>query len=182
MNMIALMAMIDDPDELDLFCKIQREYDKKIFNYLYALVKDFHETEDLCQEVFFKIANNISIVKALENNRMRSYVYKIAQNTYRDYCKKLNRMPKTVEANDVADTSIDIESLLISEEEFEDLIKIISGLPETYRDILIMYYVDELDMKSISRSLNVSIGTVKSCISRGTAKLLERIRNEHADD
>ena len=48
MNLIAIMAMIDDPDELELFCTLYGKYDKRIFSYLYEAVGDFHAAEDLC--------------------------------------------------------------------------------------------------------------------------------------
>ena len=182
MNLIAIMAMIDDPDELELFCTLYGKYDKRIFSYLYEAVGDFHAAEDLCQEVFFRLAKSISTVSTLSAERAKSYLYRIAKNVYFDYCEKSKRKPKTLEYVDLADKSADAESLLISEECVENIKKVIAEMPTSVRDALMLHYIDGINAKTIAEVQGKTVSAVKSEISRGTVKLLERIRCSNGYD
>ena len=99
-----------------------------------------------------------------------------------DYCEKSKRKPKTLEYVDLADESADAESLLISEECVENIKKVIAEMPTSVRDALMLHYIDGIDAKTIAEVQGKTVSAVKSEISRGTVKLLERIRCSNGYD
>lgn len=57
--------------------------------------------------------------------------------------------------------------------EWEEMLK---GLDEKYRTILILYYMEELQVKEIAEILDMKENTVKSRLMRGRQKLLENFK------
>lgn len=57
--------------------------------------------------------------------------------------------------------------------EWEEMLK---GLDEKYRVILVLYYMEELQVKEIAEILDMKENTVKSRLMRGRQKLLENFK------
>ena len=53
----------------------------------------------------------------------------------------------------------------------------IAQLPEKYRTVIILKYVDELPLKEISDIMELPIGTVKTRIHRGREALRKKLRH-----
>ncbi len=58
-------------------------------------------------------------------------------------------------------------------EGIEDLRVVVSGLPATHREVLLMRYVDEMSLEEIAAGLSIPLGTVKSRIHNGLKMLAE---------
>lgn len=55
-------------------------------------------------------------------------------------------------------TPVDID--LLEQYDYSQLVKVISELPQIYKDIIYLYYLEELSAKDISKMLNISANTV----------------------
>ena len=67
----------------------------------------------------------------------------------------------------------DVESL-----ELQDLIqREISKLPEKYRSVIVLKYIEELSLNEISSILEMPLGTVKTRIHRGREALRKQLRH-----
>jgi len=75
-----------------------------------------------------------------------------------------------------ADTSLpedDLENLELQ----ETIQKEISKLPEKYRSVIVLKYIEELSLNEISEILDIPLGTVKTRIHRGREALRHQLRN-----
>jgi RNA polymerase sigma factor (sigma-70 family) len=63
----------------------------------------------------------------------------------------------------------------IQQNHSNELIEQIAGLSGKYKEVLILYYYQEMNMREISEVLNVSINTVKSRLLRGKDALQKKI-------
>ena len=70
------------------------------------------------------------------------------------------------------------EDTLIQEETSEKVWNAVESLPETYRELLIMRYVNELKYEEIAQILGIPMGTLKNKIFRAKQKLVETV-GEH---
>ncbi|MDQ0815574.1 RNA polymerase sigma factor (sigma-70 family) [Bacillus pumilus] len=50
-------------------------------------------------------------------------------------------------------------------------------LPDKYRSVIVLKYIDELSLKEISEILNIPVGTVKTRIHRGREALRKQLRD-----
>ncbi|HIR28252.1 MAG TPA: sigma-70 family RNA polymerase sigma factor, partial [Candidatus Choladousia intestinigallinarum] len=59
-----------------------------------------------------------------------------------------------------------------------DLFESVMGLPEKYRDVIHLYYYEDLSVKEIAQILRLSQGSVKMRLSRGRSFLRDVFREE----
>ena len=72
-------------------------------------------------------------------------------------------------------TSQSSENVYIQQNRSNELIEQIARLSGKYKEVLILYYYQEMNMREISEVLNVSINTVKSRLLRGKDALQKKI-------
>ena len=77
----------------------------------------------------------------------------------------------------VADTSSFRENL-VNEEAHDTLLEFAYRLDEVFREVIILYYFEEFNVKEIAKILQISEGTVKSRLSRARAKLKQFLEND----
>jgi RNA polymerase sigma-70 factor (ECF subfamily) len=157
--------------------EIVDRYQKKLFIYLYRFIGNKEETEDLLQNVFFKV------YKYCENfdtqRKFSSWIYRIAHNEAVNYIKrksikKFVSLEDFVSSKDRIETKSDAKSPMevwMSKElrkEMEDALK---KLPEKYREVLEMRYFSEKSYEEISKELKKPVNTVGTLINRAKDKL-----------
>lgn len=155
-----------DPAQYEaLYCK----YADKIFNYFwYRTGHDRDLAEDLTQETFLRAFRH------LPNFRTRNYSYltylrRIAHNLLVDHYRKPQHVP--VEDLPTGAAPYEITEELARKSDAEALWRAIQDLPAKQRDILLMYYQDELPVKEIARVMNMSENAVKLTLSRTRKRL-----------
>ncbi len=66
----------------------------------------------------------------------------------------------------------------VAKMELQEIIQMeILKLPEKYRSVILLKYIEELSLKEISEVLDLPIGTVKTRIHRGREALRKQLRN-----
>lgn len=63
-----------------------------------------------------------------------------------------------------------------------DLLQALADLPEGHREVVVLYYLEDLPVARIARELGVADGTVKSRLSRARTTLAESLHTEELDD
>lgn len=75
-------------------------------------------------------------------------------------------------ASDARSLEDDVESLELQ----ETIQREISKLPEKYRSVIVLKYIEELSLNEISETLDLPLGTVKTRIHRGREALRNQLR------
>ncbi len=73
------------------------------------------------------------------------------------------------------------EALAISLDQARDLGRLLAGLPERQREVLVLREIEDLDYRDIARITNVPIGTVMSRLARARAALKARWAGAEGD-
>jgi RNA polymerase sigma-70 factor (ECF subfamily) len=76
-------------------------------------------------------------------------------------------------ASDMAKPEEEVESLELQETIQVEIMK----LPEKYRSVIVLKYIEELSLKEISEILDLPVGTVKTRIHRGREALRKQLRH-----
>ena len=137
----------------------------RIFTTIILIVKDSYIAEDLFQETFIKIINNLKKGKYNEEGKFLPWAMRIAHNMAIDYFRKMKRMPTITDSSgdDVFRTikiAVENREEQIIRTEKEDMVRLaINRLPEEQRQVLILRHYGNLSFKEIAAMTDVSINT-----------------------
>lgn len=167
------------------YAEIVEIYKDKVFQLCYRMLGNRHEAEDMAQEAFLRAYMNISSYNL--NLKFSTWLYRIATNLCIDRIRK--KKPDFYLDAEVAGTDgltlysqvpsparrpeEDVESL-----ELQNIIQNeISKLPEKYRSVIVLKYIEDLSLNEISEILDIPLGTVKTRIHRGREALRKQLKN-----
>ncbi|PWW20010.1 RNA polymerase sigma (SigW) subunit [Cytobacillus oceanisediminis] len=168
----------------DAYADVVEIYKDKVFQICYRMLGNRHEAEDIAQEAFLRAYVNISSFNI--ELKFSTWLYRIATNLCIDRIRKKKPdyyLDAEVAGTDglnmysqiASDTRLpedDVESLELQ----ETIQREISKLPEKYRSVIVLKYIEELSLNEISETLDLPLGTVKTRIHRGREALRNQLR------
>lgn len=166
------------------FSEIIERFQISVYNLCYRMLShNAGDAEDATQEVFLKVWKNIGRFDA--NRTFSTWVLSIATNHCIDLIRK-KRVP-TVEIDETLEEilpdSIATPKQELAQKERSGLIwRILDGLSETDRAIVVLRYWDELPDREIAAALGLSEAAVKSRLFRARKQLVQIYQQtqEHA--
>lgn len=152
-----LCRQIQAGDDTAMEALVHR-YHGPIFAYLYRLLGHRPAAEDLTQETFVHLLTRIQTYRFPQP--FRPWLYTIAHNLYRDYCKNAHQR-STVPAADTVHTP---DPLDLSERiaERAEVTRALRSLDPPQREVLLLRYYQDLKIDEIARVVGAPPGTVKS--------------------
>lgn len=156
----------------DAYKEVINLYGNRLLKTCYLILKDREESEDIVQESFLRVFRQIDSFKG--NSSIYTWIYQIALNLCRDRLR--NRRDFTLYEGTM-ESDDKVEEIVIKSIDRDILRREPQNLDILYKEVLILYYFEELSIKEISKILNEKEGTIKSRLSRGRIllkKALER--------
>lgn len=158
--------------------KSQHELYKLYYSYGMSIgiryVKNEDEAIHVLNDSFMKVF--IRIEKFDPQYDFKPWFRKIVVNTSIDYIKKQKRLQMKSQIEDARNIS-DREDIL-SRIGYKELIKLVQSLSVAYRTVFNMYVIDGYKHDEIAKTLNISVGTSKSNLSKARAKLRDMITHQ----
>ena len=131
----------------------KQEFLDKLYGFAYKRSNSSSEAEDLCSEIIVSIVR--SLRKTAEIKDFYGFVWTIARRVYADYCDKSSRVRVVSYTDGAYNVAANQLEEFLEDHNDSELIKSImreiSFLAKIYRDVMVMYYIDELSIKEISR-------------------------------
>ena len=159
------------------FSALVKKHQKSVHALAWRKTGDFHVAEEITQDTFLKVYQNLSTLK--EPQRFAGWLYVIATN----YCKMWHRK-KRLSTQSLEDTSsAELEKATYSgyviaenegtaaEAQREVVKKLLAKLQESERTVITLYYLGGMTYEEISKFLGVSVGTIKTRIYRARQRL-----------
>jgi RNA polymerase sigma-70 factor, ECF subfamily len=174
--------------EAAAFDRLVQERSGEVYALLYRLTEDAEEARDLTQETFLRAFQNISRFRG--DADLKTWIYRIAINQARNRWRWWRRRRRDVTV------SLDVESgerqeplsaslpdlvqrnpeqETLSRERERALRKALQTLSRPFREAVILRDVEGLSYEEIAATLEISIGTVKSRLSRGRIELRRKL-------
>ena len=164
-------------------------YQRPVFSIIYRMIRDREQAEDLAQETFVRVFNNID--RYDPRFKFSSWIFKIATNLTIDHIrrKELNTVSidgsrNAVTAEQIEATSITIasddenpEELLEAKELGEEIEGAIGKLRPEYKAAILLRHVEGREYQEIAEILSLPLGTVKTYIHRGRNELREQLQH-----
>jgi len=166
--------------------RLMKKYHDAIYNFIYRMVHDKQQVEDLTQEAFIKAFQSLASFN--EEYAFSTWLYKIATNNCIDYIRKRKlqtySIDKPIEAKDsdyafeLPDDSYEADKEVISNQRAKMLSEAITKLPEKYRKVIQLRHVEEKSYEEIAVMLKLPIGTVKAHIFRARELLYKSLKDK----
>ena len=155
-----------------------RQYGKRLFGLCMTLCADPYEAEDLYQETWLKVVRNISRYDPARE--FEPWLTKICVNTYRNTLKRIARSP-VLSFRDTREKDTMMQSVPAPEKkDYGPLYEAVRNLPEKMRLTVVLFYFEDMDIRSAAEVLGVPPGTVKSRLSKAR-KLLKEVLGDETD-
>ena len=160
-------------------------YQHKLYQVCYRMLASKEEAEDITQEAFVRAYINLHSFD--QKRKFSTWIYRIATNLCIDRIRK--KKPDYYLDAEVAGTEgLDMYSQIAADEqlpeetleqmELQERIQYeISRLPDKYRAVIVLKYIEELSLQEISEILEMPLGAVKTRIHRGREALRKQLAN-----
>jgi RNA polymerase sigma factor (sigma-70 family) len=147
-------------------------YSKALFNIILPIIPQQELAEDVLQEVFVKIWQNIKSYDA-SKGRLYTWMLNITRNQAIDKTrsKDFNKRSKTTELSENVYSNRQVAEMKMDD---VGLQKTLSNLPEENRKLLELAYYQGYTQDEISKMLNIPLGTIKTRL-RATIIQLRKI-------
>ena len=173
-----ILQKFKNPDSRNLaFNQLIRKYQQKIYWHIRKMVIDHDDTDDLTQEVFIKVWNNL--VTFRQDAKLYTWLYRIATNECLNFLKSKKRK-FFLPINDITEElsqKIDQNAGLSGEEIQLKLQKALLKLPDKQRLVFNMRYYDDLKYEEIAEILGTSVGALKASYHHAVKKIEDFLTN-----
>jgi RNA polymerase sigma-70 factor (ECF subfamily) len=149
----------------------------RLFNYLFRMVGDRDEAEEIAQEAFVKAYIHADKYKTIA--KFSTWLYTIATNLVRNRIRSKKRAPQIFSLwnkgreGDDEDKQIDLvdpsrrpDNIFNDKELSEVIHQAIAKIPEKYRESFVLRELNQLSYEEIAAATGLKLGTVRSRINR----------------
>ena len=153
---------------------------KNVYNLAYKMTSSEEDALDISQEAFLKAYRQLENFRG--DSRFSVWLYRLTYNLCIDFLRKKPRaamIPLTYQDDDDETHSLEIPDLrnlpedsLARKELRESIAKGINELSPSHKEILVMREITDMSYDDIARTLDISVGTVKSRLARARLKLV----------
>lgn len=162
-----LCRQVQDGSEAAMEALVHR-YHQPVFAYLYRLSGHLQTAEDLTQETFTRMLARIGTYQF--PNPFKPWLYTIAHNLFRDYCKQAER--RTLPTADPLEAEtpgpVDLlEHLAVQAE----VTAALQALDHDHRHVVLLRFYEDLKVDDIAKVTGIPSGTVKSRLFKAMRKL-----------
>lgn len=148
-----------------------------IYRFIYIkTLGNVQLAEDITQETFIKAwqkSDKFDITKG----SLKTWLYTIARNLLIDYLRKAKNHTESINEFEEIKSAISIEKDAEQALLREEMLKSLKSLNQSDEDLIIMRFINELEIKEMAQILNKPENTVKVAIHRAVNKLKKIINN-----
>lgn len=163
------------------YAELIERYQGKLFAYLYRLIGNRDEAEDLLQDVFIKAYKNLHSYDV--SRKFSSWIYRIAHNEAVNYIKRKS-LKRFISWEDISSTKDKLVSqstedgaddAWIRKEAIKEVDDAIDRLPIKYKQVLLLRYFSDKSYEEIGEILGKPVNTVGTLINRAKKNLAEEM-------
>ncbi len=184
-----LVRLAVDEGDQRAYAELLHRYRESVYFMMLKMVNNKDDAEDLTIEAFGRAFKKLE--QYTPNYAFSTWLFKIASNNAIDFLRK-KKMTNSISldikiegsdydpSNLVRSTHLNPEEFYIKKQKVEMVRMVIEKLKPKYRELVELFYFQELSHEEISERMNLPIGTIKAQLFRARDFLFELIKNsEH---
>ncbi|MXV77618.1 RNA polymerase sigma factor, partial [Candidatus Poribacteria bacterium] len=152
-------------------------YQKSIHSLVWRNINDFHYAEEIMQDTFLKAYSKLPTLK--NHNQFAGWIYAIANRLCIDWIRKQKHVIQSLEdtrLEEIEESSYVHHMIEQQEterkENYHELVqKLLDKLPESERQVITFYYLEDMSTKEIGELMEVSVNTITSRLQRARKRL-----------
>ena len=180
---VILMLKFKERDKA-AFEQLLDKYQKPVINFIYRMIQDRDEADDLAQEVFVRVYN--SAKRYEPKAKFSTWIYRITKNLCLNELRRRKRkfisLDETISTEEgelkreIASPEATSPYQDTSKHELQKVVKeAIESLPANQRIAVILRRYEQLSYEDIAKALECSVSAVKSLLSRAKESLKEKL-------
>jgi len=148
--------------------EIMDTYGNMLFRLCLITLGNASDAEDAVQETFIKYLHKSP--EFADSEHEKAWFIKVATNKCRDILRFKNRHPVV---------NIDEINEFTKDSSDSGILEALMTLPDKFRIVLVLYYVEEYSIREISRVIGKTESAVKMRLQKGRRLLSETYRKEY---
>lgn len=159
------------------YSMLVKQHKNMVYSYALYIMKDRMEADDVAQEVLIRLWENLDKINLLA---AKSWLMRTTHNLCIDYFRKRKQVyqideefAESIEANESESNPLIITQLKMTANKIKELIK---ELPDHLKSVFVLYEIEGLKYKEISKTLDLPINTVKVQLLRARKQLQEKMK------
>jgi len=169
--------LIDNSENIVDFTLIFNRFKKKLYNYVLKMTQDIMLTEDIVQDIFLKLYQNLNRIQSKE--KINFWLFTTARNEIYGYYRKKRIRTDQFNVDDINETEIFSENNIeddIEKKEIQDLmLNELDKLPVEQKEVFILKAYSGMKYSEIGIVMGIDEKLVKSRLNKVRTKLINRI-------
>jgi RNA polymerase sigma-70 factor (ECF subfamily) len=166
---------------LDSFHRLYRSYSRAIYNFIWRLVGESSDAEDLTQETFLKAHRELK--KLREPAQFKYWLYRIARNeVYQKLRKSQRATVVSIDDEEVSyydflegSSGLDPESQVLALELNQVIHQALDAMSPKYRDVFVLAVFQKESYENIAKIVGRSLLSVKTDVYRARLVVKEQL-------
>lgn len=171
------ILLTDNTEHIIEFTLIFNRFKKKLYNYVLKMTEDIMLTEDIVQDIFVKLYQNLDNIRSKEN--INFWLFTTARNEVYGYYRKKRIRSDQFGVEDPDEIEIESEESIENEFEKKEMKELIlfelNNLPVEQREVFILKEYSGLKYTEIGDVLGIDEKLVKSRLNKVRNKLINKI-------
>ncbi len=158
--------------DAEAFGEVYDYYNERIYRFVFLKLPTTQDAEDITAEVFLKAWRYIREQKSIQS--LQAFLYQIARTSVVDFYRKKGTEPESLDDQEIiiADrTDLTLQEKMALKSELEAVEVALRQLKDSYREVVVLHYLNELSVKEIAAVIGQSPGTTRVILHRGIKAL-----------
>lgn len=153
---------------------IWEEFSTPLKSFIKNRVKNDQDVDDILQNVFYKIHNNISTLRRAD--KIQAWVYRIARNAIIDFYRIQKSEQNVIEWSEDIISEAEAEAELTANDEIAQCMKrMINFLPQKYKQAILLTEFENMTQNELGKRMGLSVSGAKSRVQRARLILKEML-------
>ena len=157
------------------FERLVERYSAKVFHLAYSMIGNQTQAEDMAQDVLLRVWKGLPGYHG--GASLSTWIYTITRNTcLTELRRRARQTPVSLDAPEFAGAIDSVPALRSSDPEAGlemDVHQMLSHLPEKYRQVISLFYLEQKSYEQVAALLGMPLGTVKTFLYRAKKELLK---------
>ncbi|WP_345239091.1 RNA polymerase sigma factor SigX [Pontibacillus salipaludis] len=170
-----------------VFQDLYEKYHKDVFQFIFYMVKNREQAEDLVQEVYIKVMNSYDRFKG--DSSEKTWMFSIARHVTIDFFRKQKRKRNRImeffdwgeQGHLIQDDQPIPEEIALQNEEIQKMYHCLERCTTDQKTVIILRYIQSMSIQETAEILGMTVSKVKTTQHRGM-KALQTYMNEEDEE